>query len=327
MVFAVNKKELLELIKAGEGYALEFKEDLPSDLGRHICAFANASGGKIILGVKDDGSMAGCSLGNAGSSKIHDIARNLDPPFNVGVERVGNLAVITVAEGENKPYSSGGHFYLRIGSTTQQMQRDEIREFFQQERLVRFDEKPNRDFDFSNDFDKWKFKSCLSKAGISAVTADKDILRNFSLLDGNYLKNAGVLFFSHRVTKFFISAIVTCGLYEGTDKHTILDKKEFNADILSNYENAITYVFSKLNTNYIIGAERVERLELPEDALREAIINAIVHRDYSSAGHVQIDIFLDRVEISNPGVLSEAWKRGSLAKEAFRETPCLWICF
>src|SRR3989338_6681720 len=161
-VMKMGKDELLSLIKTGEGYSLEFKESIPSDLGKHICAFANSSGGKIVLGVKDDGSIIGYRLGNADSSRIQDTARNMDPQFQVSVEKVDNLAVIHVPEGENKPYSSAGHFYLRTGSNSQQMSRDEIRNFFQRERLVRFDEKPNKDFDFSNDFDKHKFKNYLS---------------------------------------------------------------------------------------------------------------------------------------------------------------------
>ncbi|HIJ97627.1 TPA: ATP-binding protein, partial [archaeon] len=71
-VMKMGKDELLALIKTGEGYSLEFKESIPSDLGKHICAFANASGGKIVLGVKDDGSIIGYRLGNADSSRIQD---------------------------------------------------------------------------------------------------------------------------------------------------------------------------------------------------------------------------------------------------------------
>ena len=74
----MDKKELIELIKIGEGYTLELKEGLNSSIGKDICAFANASGGKIILGVRDDCSIKGCFLSNADRSKIHDITRNMD---------------------------------------------------------------------------------------------------------------------------------------------------------------------------------------------------------------------------------------------------------
>ena len=138
-----------------------------------------------------------------------------------------------------------------------------------------------------------------------------------------YLKNAGVLFFCSRITKFFMGATITCVLYQGTNKTNILDKKEFNADVLSNYDNALLYTISKLNTNYIIKRERTEKLELPEEALREAIINSIVHRDYFSAGHIQIDIFLDRVEISNPGGLVRGLSKKDFGKVSLPRNPLI----
>lgn len=216
-----------------------------------------------------------------------------------------------------------GQFFLRIGANCQQLSRDEIREFFQKENLILFDSQQNTDFDLDKDFDKYKFKSFLGLAKITDNLNKKEILRNLFLLDGEYLKNAGVLFFCRRVTKFFMGAIITCVLYQGTNKTNILDKKEFNADILSNYNNALLYTISKLNTNYIIKRERTENLELPEEALREAIINSIVHRDYFSAGHIQIDIFLDRVEISNPGGLVKGLSKKDFGKVSLPRNPLI----
>ena len=323
----MDRKELLGLIQTGEGYALDFKERLPSDLGRHICAFANASGGRIILGVRDDGSASGYNLSNSDEAKINSTARNIEPSVRVSVERVGGFAVIHIPEGENKPHSSAGQFYLRIGSTSQQLKRDEIREFFHKERLVRFDEKPNMEFDFKDDFYRLKFKEYLAKAGITPLQGEADTLRNLNLLDGGHMRNAGVLLFTQRITKFFTSAIVVCALYEGTDKHQILDMKEFNADILSNFENAFEYTRSKLNTNFIIKAERTNRLELPKEALREALINAMMHRDYFSNGHVQVDIYIDRVDISNPGGLVSGLARKDFGKRSMPRNPLLMDLF
>jgi len=152
---------------------------------------------------------------------------------------------------------------------------------------------------------------------------EQDILRNLFLFDGEYLKNAGVLFFCKDVRKFFVGASVACVLYQGKSKTNILDRKEFNADIFSNYENALSYTFSKLNTQYIIKKERTERLELPEEALREAIVNAIVHRDYLSTGHIQIDIYLDRVEITNPGGLVKGLSKKDFGKVSLPRNPLL----
>jgi len=323
----MNKEELLSLIETGEGYTLDFKDRIPHDLGRHICAFANASGGRIILGVRDDGSASGYNLGNDDEAKINTTARNLEPSVRVSVERVGEFSVIHIPEGESKPYSSGGQFYLRIGSTSQQLKRDEIRDFFHRERLVRFDEKPNMQFDFGHDFYRLKFTDYLAKAKITPLQDEADTLGNLNLLDGGHMKNAGVLLFTQKITKFFMGATVVCALYEGTDKHQILDMKEFDADILSNFENALEYVRSKLNTNFIIKRERTNRLELPQEALREALINAMVHRDYFSNGHVQVDIYHDRVDISNPGGLVPGLARKDFGKRSMPRNPLLMDLF
>lgn len=319
----MDKKELFDLIKTGEGYTLEFKERMPDDIGRDICAFANSAGGKILLGVKDTGEVIGFTLTNHIRSQIQDIARKMDPPFSVVIDRAENVPIILVHEGAEKPYCVGGRFYIRIGSNTQQMNRKEIKEFFHKEGLILFDQKPNKEFVLDKDFDDEKFKRFCEKAGISSTLHKRDVLTNLSLLDGVYLKNAGVLFFCHRITKFFFSGIITCVLYEGTSKKTILDKKDFDADLFSNFENAFTYVCSKLNTQYIIQKERLERLELPKDALREAIINALAHRDYFSQGHIQMDIFFDRVEISNPGGLVSGLTKADLGKWSMPRNPLI----
>ena len=80
-------EEIIELVKIGEGYTIEFKESLSNSIGKEICAFANASGGKIIIGVKDNGQIIGIQLTNSQKSLIQDIARNMDPSFQVDIEK------------------------------------------------------------------------------------------------------------------------------------------------------------------------------------------------------------------------------------------------
>ena len=220
-----TSKELGFLIEQGEGYNLEFKEAYSKNIAKDICAFANANGGRIILGVSDRGVVKGIQISNSLRSEIQDLARNFDPPLNIVLEPFGNIVIINVPEGVNKPYSTGGKFYLRYGTNSQQLGRDEIREFFQKEGLVLFDEKPNFDFDLDRDFDEYKFESFLKLSNISPVLDKSGILENLFLLKDGRLKNAGVLLFCRRVTKFFRQATVTCVLYQGQTKYKILDRK------------------------------------------------------------------------------------------------------
>src|SRR3989338_1645173 len=191
----MDKKELLELIKTGEGYTLEFKENIGSNLGKEICAFANAKGGKIVLGVKDDGLIKGRILSNSDKSRIQDIARNMNPQFRVGIEQIDNLAVVDIPIGANKPYSINGHCFLRIGTNSQQLNRDEIKEFFQDEGLIPFDERLNKEFDINKDFNKTAYANFLKRSKISVDLSATKLLANIGFIKNNRMTNTGVLFF------------------------------------------------------------------------------------------------------------------------------------
>ena len=132
-------EDLLDLIKTREGYTIEFKESMSSTIGKEICAFANSQGGKIILGVKDNGEIKGIKLTNQDISKIQDIARNMNPSFSVHIDQIKDLGVIYVSDGCEKPYTVNGHFYLMQGANSQQLNREEIRTFFQKENLISFE--------------------------------------------------------------------------------------------------------------------------------------------------------------------------------------------
>ncbi len=299
----MNKKELEFLISEGEGYNLEFKET-DSNLAKEICAFANATGGKILVGVTDDGKVKGVKITNRLKSQITDLARNFDPKLNIEIEEFENVLVINVPEGKNKPYSVNGKFFMRYGPNSQQLGRDEIRELFHKEGLVMFDTKANSKFSIDRDISKKAYDTFMRLTKISPILERKKILKNLSLLDDGQIKNAGILLFCKKITDYFLNATISCILFQGNDKYKIIDQRELDGDLYSNYQNAFSYVKSKLNTEYIIkGGPREEKLELPEEALREAILNAIAHRDYFSSANIQINIFKNRVEITNPGGL------------------------
>lgn len=319
------KLKIKTIIATGEGYTVEFKEAFSDNIGKTICAFANGAGGRIILGVKDNGQVIGFRLTNKLKSQIIDIGRNIDPTIQLKVNEESKITIIEVPEGKEKPYSNCGQYYLRIGANSQKMRREELRKFFQNEGLIRFDEKINSSFKLSEDLNQIVLIQFLQKAKISNILPIKQILQNLSIFDGKHLKNAGVLFFCKTTTNFFVSAKITCVLYKGNNKIEILDKKEFEEDLYSNYHNAFTYICSKLNTNYILtGREREEKLEIPERAIAESLINAIAHRDYFSNGHIQVDIYLNRIEIANPGGLISGITKKEFGKKSVPRNPLLF---
>ncbi len=135
----MKQTDLDILLGEGEGSMLEYKESFSPSLARDLAAFANSSGGKILLGVRDDGRVIGVRDNNQLRAQIQDIARNCDPPVKVLIEVVGKIMVITVREGENKPVQCREGFFWRQGASTQKLSRDEIRDFFRSEGAIRFD--------------------------------------------------------------------------------------------------------------------------------------------------------------------------------------------
>jgi ATP-dependent DNA helicase RecG len=162
----MDKKDLDIILQEGEGYKIEFKEGL-SNLDKEIVAFANSSGGKILLGVTDEGKIKGVSITNELKSRIQDIANNCRPKIKLLFESSNNILIINIREGEDKPYECSSGFYKRIGPNSQKMTRDDIIDFFKSEGKIRFDELIEPKFSYPKDFDKNGFRRFLQLAEIS----------------------------------------------------------------------------------------------------------------------------------------------------------------
>ena len=297
------------LVAEGEGSALEYKEGLSTGFARELVAFANSAGGKVLVGVRDDGTVVGVKDSNTLRSRIQDMARNCDPPIRVLVETIGDIMVVTVRESENKPVQCKEGFFWRQGASTQKLTRDEIREFFQSEGGIRFDTALCPRFRYPEDFDREKFDVWLRESGISGGDNIEDVLVSIDVAErageGLVFRNAGVLFFAKNVQRFLPQAYVTCLLGKGQDKVHILDRKDFAGGVVEDIENSLRFIERNTRLEYKI--ETLKREEIPEypmAALREAVTNAVMHRDYFQAGaNVFVEIYSDRIEISNPGGL------------------------
>jgi ATP-dependent DNA helicase RecG len=319
-------KWIEEIIEAGEGYHIEFKESLDKSFIEEVCAFANSSGGKVILGVSDKGIIKGINTDNNFRSRVQDSLRQLQPYLNVGIEIKNNLIIVDVPDGNDKPYACSRGFFIRNGANSQKLTRNEIIEFFQKEGRVRFDELKNEKAVFENDFDEKAFENFLNLAGITHSIDRMSLLRNLDCItDEGKFTNAGVLFFARDIDFLLNHAIVVCVLYKGTEKVNILDKKDFKGNIVENINNAILFV--KRHTNVQFKIEKLQREEIPDIpdvALREAIINAVCHRDYfDKSANVLIEVFDDRVEISNPGGLPSGLKPSEFGRKSVARNPLI----
>ncbi len=322
----MTEQELSIVLQQGEGYRIEFKENL-SNLDREFVAFANASGGFIFLGINDIGVIKGFEFNNKIKSQIQDIANNSDPPIKILIKQIKNIVIVEVREGSDKPYRCASGFYNRTGPNSQKMTRDQIVDFVKIESKVRFDELVKRDFS-AIDFDENKLDKFLKMAGITHIPDISIMLKNLHAAEiqqnETYYYNTAVLFFAKNLELQYFHTKVTCALYKGKDKVTVLDRKDFNFDIVDTIDQTMIYLKQRLNVRYEFDGSpaRKEIPEIPWEALREAVINAVIHRDYFEKGaNVMVEIFDDRVEITSPGGLPKGLRKEDFGKISVLRNP------
>ncbi|MBF0433611.1 MAG: putative DNA binding domain-containing protein, partial [Fibrobacteria bacterium] len=170
------------LISLGEGFTIEFKRSGKAELGRELCAFANGSGGAVLLGVDDNGTICGVANHNKLKSEIQSLIRAFEPPLKADIESVDDVLVITVPPQNGKPYSFGGKFFLRDGASSQQLRRNEIREFFFREGVIRYDETVCEWYDVEKELTGKQWRVFADRAGIPGTIKSIPALENLHLM-------------------------------------------------------------------------------------------------------------------------------------------------
>ncbi len=316
----LKKEEILDIIEAGEGYNAEFKVGVPSkvrELTSEVCAFANSAGGVLLIGVSDRNEIIGAKLDNAVRSSIQDSLLGISPHLHCSLDVVKidgkDIGVIQVPSGSQKPYVFSGVIYVRIGANTQKLvTAEQMREFFQRSDKLYFDESGSQSFNLEKDFDQDQFARFISLSGISSTVPPMQVLKNLQLFtEEGLFKRGAVLFFGKTPESFFDQAIIRCVAFKGTGKRFIIDSKTYGGSLYNQYLGAMDWLKGKLNVTYQIegqmGGPRKEVWEIPLDVFKEALVNALSHRDYHEKGAViTVELFDDRVEISNPGDLLKA---------------------
>lgn len=299
------------LIKEGEGLTVEFKERFSARIDEDIVAFANTKGGVILLGVRDDRTISGEKLTNDLKARVNSVARNCNPPVQVKIKQFQNVIAIEVLQGEEKPYNCSSGYFRRLDGTTQKMTNHELRTMFQEHEATPFEEKVNKDVTW-DDISKEKIQDFLKEADVSIrKIAPRDILTSLSIAQDDRITNAGVLFFAKNPRKFILQSQMTLIAFKGKDRVHIYDRQDVQDDLLTQFNAAVFFLMKHLNRrSEIKGINRKDIYEIPIEALREAIANAIIHRDYSMRGtSLMVEVYDDRVEIINPGVFPGAQKK------------------
>lgn len=337
----LNPTEIKAIVNSGEGFNTEFKERLPTNLKgitEEVCAFANASGGIVLIGVDDKNTIKGVTIDNSKRSAIQNSIGEISPPLQcdfyiIDVEGK-NVAVIEVPSGQNKPYVLSGAIYVRQGPNSQKLTTvEEMRNFFQQTDKIFFDEVSCVEANIVNDISKESIKTFRFEAELVNATSDEQLFTNLKLVSNDgHLKNGTVLFFGKEPEVFFEKAVIRCLVFDGLDKRYIVDDKVMTGTLYQQYQKSMIWLKSKLNVRYDIEGEganpRNEYWEIPIIAFKEAIINSLAHRDYYDKGaRTTIEVFDDRVEISNPGGLVSAVPRNEFGKRSATRNPLIFGLF
>ena len=333
----MTKEELLNIVRKGENKRVEFKQAIgrPERIAEEIVAFANLEGGLILFGVDDSGTVIGFDTPSATQPKglipsnamrglsgdeefLINVARNnCEPSLLVEVDEIDvdgkSVLILSIPIGQDKPYrvKHNGKYFIRVGSTKREATREEQFRLFQASDFLKYDFFPIS-FTTIDDINLDKVRSFFSRIYEREYqnAIDENLLVNLEIftrmLDTPRATVGGILLFGKEPQRFLSQSGVDLARYSGTDiSHEIIDRANLDGTLDELIDQAVTFVKRNTrNSGIITGTKRRDISEYPMDVVREAITNAVAHRDYSIAGsRIRIFIFDDRLEIHSPGGL------------------------
>lgn len=339
----MTRTELLELIRNGENSGVEFKQDTieARALAKELVAFANFAGGRVLLGVEDDGSVAGITRSNIEEWVMQacrdKIRPELIPFFEIvkEVEPGKHVAIVQIEAGwsvHHVWHNNHRAYYIRVGTTCREASQEELERLFQRRGSVRAELRAISgatlaDLDRRRLVDYFARVRAQSAPDLSDDAAWTSLLVNTELMidtnTGQVCPSvAGLLLFGTAPNKFLAHAGISATAFPGLEK-------DYAARERANLRGPLTPLmavtggqprvvenglveqatdFVRRNTAVTAtledGARRVERPAYPEEAIRETVVNALVHRDYLlSATDIELSIYADRIEVISPGRL------------------------
>jgi ATP-dependent DNA helicase RecG len=304
-----------------ESSLLEFKRELPKNdqIIKTIIGFANQNGGRLVLGVGNDRKIIGVPEDTIQETmekiqnSIHD---NCHPTLmpSIYTRRFGDklVIVIEVSKGSAKPYFKKSEglskgTYIRLGIVTAKATPEMIQEMQFQSRGITQDALPvyqatteDQNFEAIQRFLRNKqFPHIVEEPTIEILKSYHLVFEEHSRL---YPSVAGLLLFGKNPQHFLTEAFIICSHFKGISGREVIATRDCTGTLFEQYLNSVEFVEERLNRSFTIrGKRREESLEMPLNAIREAILNVIVHRNYRIPGPAKIAIYQDRLELFSPG--------------------------
>ena len=308
--------DLTEILRHPEGKTLEFKRDLssPNPFLRSIVAFANTAGGTMLIGVEDQtrhvrGIVNPLALEEKAANLISDaVSPRLLPDIEILRYRNTHVLAVRVHPSPNRPHHLGDEptegTYVRVGSTNRRADADLIDELRRYSHRESFDEGPMLNLDS----DALDFRAASESFAEFRKLADRDLdtLGLRTVHQGRKVPTVGgILLYGRERLAHFPDAWVQAGRFTGTDRARITDQAELRMPLAETIPAAVAFIERHLSSGIEIGRVRRQALwKLPPVAVREALVNAVAHADYSQRGApIRVAVFDDRLEVENPGLL------------------------
>lgn len=306
------KNEISDLIKKGESENTEFKEKFDKEAIETAVAFANTKGGIIFIGVTDKAKVKGIQIGKETMKDwANQISQGTEPRIIPEIKQDQiegtNVVIIRIKEFPIKPVSVRGRCFRRVGTSNRMMTPQEISEMHIHSMGTSWDAFPARDTTL-DDINFKRVEKYIREANATGrrkiEDSPADVLQKLDLIKDGKATWAAVLTFGKEPQRSLSQSAAHCGRFR-LDKTQIIDDLMVEADLIGQVDEVMKFVTRHISVRYEFEGKprRKEIWEYPLEALREAIINAIVHRDYTAPSNVQVEIYDDRIEIWNPGRL------------------------
>lgn len=306
-----------------ESQNIEYKTIWKDEYLKWICGFANAQGGTIFIGKDDNGNVVGVNNAN---KLLEDLPNKITAILGIVAEvnlhetEQGDYIEIVV-EPQPNPVSCKGEYHYRSGSTKQELKGAALDKFLLGKQGKHWDSVPVPHVTVTDlkqeTFDFFRKKGVKSNRISEDVLTDSNelLLNNLKLTDGDYLKRAAVLLFHPDPEKFVTNAYVKIGFFESDSDLRFQD--EVHGNLFEQVEKTMELLFTKYIKAMISYDDiyRIETFEYPKEAIREALLNAIAHKDYTGATPIQISVYKDKIMIWNYGELPENWTIDTLQKK------------
>lgn len=299
---------------------IEWKAKWKDDYLEWICGFANAQGGKIYIGCNDDGEVVGLSNSR---KLLEDIPNKIRNAMSIVVDvsllmQDGKEYIEIVVPQYPVAISCKGAYYYRSGSTMQTLSGPELESFILRKRGASWDNMPLPGFTVDDIDDSLvdKFKKLAAKKGRidkSVLEESKaNLMEKLRLTNAGYYTNAAMLLFSKNPDKWQLGAYTKIGYFE-TDAD-LRYQDEIHGSLLEQIDKIMEVLYLKFMKAKISyeGIQRIERYFVADETLREALLNALCHKQYESCTPIQISVYDDRLYIANCGKLPENWTVNNL---------------